>query len=81
MRKIDFRSSGVTVGQQGFISKTDALKALEQSKTRVSEIMQQARSMHMNSFKKSFGKIIKEDTIVAAMPRIRISAAKSHGRN
>ena len=37
--------------------------------------------MHLNSFKKSFGKIIKEDTIVAAMPRIRISAAKSHQRN
>ena len=35
----------------------------------------------MNSFKKSFGKIIKEDTIVAAMPRIRISAAKGHQRN
>ena len=82
MSKIDFRhSGGVSVGGKEFVSKSDALKALEQSKTRVSEIMQQARSMHLNSFKKSFGKIIKEDTIVAAMPRIRISAAKSHQRN
>ena len=81
MTKIDFRSGGISVGHKEFGSKNDALKALEQSKTRVSEIMQQARSMHLNSFKKSFGKIIKEDTIVAAMPRIRISAAKSHQRN
>lgn len=61
-----------------FSCKNEATRALEQSKTRVSEIMQQARSMHLSSFKKSFGKIIKEDTILAAMPRIRISAAKSH---
>ena len=36
--------------------------------------------MHFNSFKKSVGKTIKEDHIVAAMPRIRISAAKSQNR-
>ena len=78
MTKINFRQGGVSVGGKEYITKNDALKALEQSKTRVSEIMQQARSMHLNSFKKSFGKIIKEDAIVAAMPRIRISAAKSH---
>ena len=78
MTKIDFRSGGISVGHKEFGSKNDALKALEQSKARVGEIMQQARSMHLNSFKRSFGKIIKEDTIVAAMPRIRISAAKSH---
>ena len=81
MTKIDFRSGGISLGNKEFGSKNEALKALEQSKTRVSEIMQQARSMHLNSFKKSFGKTIKEDTIVAAMPRIRISAAKSHQRN
>lgn len=66
------------MGTKEFGSKNDALKALELSKTRVTEIMKQARSMHLTSFKKSFGKIIKEDTIVAAMPRIRISAARSH---
>ena len=40
MTKIDFRSGGISVGQKEFGSKTEALKALEQSKTRVSEIMQ-----------------------------------------
>jgi len=35
-------------GRKEFSSKADALKALEISKTRVSEIMQQARSQHMN---------------------------------
>ena len=65
-------------GRKEFQSKADALKALEISKTRVSELMDQARTVHMNSFKKSVGKIIKEDHIVATMPKIRISAAKSH---
>jgi len=36
--------------------------------------------MHLNSFKKSVGKTVKADHFVAAMPRIRISAAKSHLR-
>ena len=40
MTKIDFRSGGISVGQKEFGSKNEALKALEQSKTRVSEIMQ-----------------------------------------
>jgi len=34
--------------------------------------------MHLNQFKRSVGKTIKEDAIVASMPRIRISAAKNH---
>jgi len=65
------------VGRKEFSSKNDALKALEISKSRVTEIMQKARDMHFNSFKKSVGKTIKEDQMVSAMPRIRISAAKS----
>ena len=40
MTKIDFRSGGISVGNKEFGSKNEALKALEQSKTRVSEIMQ-----------------------------------------
>ena len=40
MTKIDFRQGGVSVGGKEYVSKNDALKALEQSKTRVSEIMQ-----------------------------------------
>ena len=64
-------------GRKEFSSKADALKALEISKTRVSELMQQARSKHLNQFKKSVGKTIKEDHTVAAMPCIRISAAKN----
>ena len=76
MRKIDFTSGGMSCGRKEFSSKTDAMKALEQSKTRVSEIIDQARSQHLNSFKRSVGRTIKEDHIVAAMPRIRISAAK-----
>jgi len=71
----------MSCGRKEFSSKVDAMKALEISKTRVTEIMMQARNMHLNSFKKSVGKTIKEDHIVAAMPRIRISAAKSHQRN
>lgn len=41
-------------------------------------MMMRTRSIHMSSFKKSLGKIIKEDAIVASMPRIRISAAKNN---
>ena len=37
--------------------------------------------MHLNQFKKSVGKTIKEDHNIAAMPRIRISAAKNTARN
>ena len=48
LRKIDFTRGGVSCGRKEFTSKDDALKALEQSKTRVSGIMQQARSMHLN---------------------------------
>ena len=55
--------------------------ALEQSKSRVTEIMQKARDMHLNKFKNSVGRTIKEDHLVSVMPRIRISAAKSQYRN
>ena len=68
----------MSCGRKEFTSKDEALKALEQSKTRVSEIMQQARSMHLNQFKRSVGKTVKEDAILASMPRIRISAAKNN---
>ena len=78
LRKIDFTRGGMNCGRKEFSSKADALKALEVSKTRVSELMNQARSIHLNQFKKSVGRQIKEDHQVAAMPRIRISAAKSH---
>ena len=81
LRKIDFTSGGMNCGRKEFSSKADALKALEVSKTRVSELMQQARNMHLNQFKKSVGKTIKEDHNIAAMPRIRISAAKNTARN
>lgn len=81
LRKIDFTSGGMNCGRKEFSSKADALKALEISKTRVSDLMQQARSIHLNQFKKSVGKTIKEDHIIAAMPRIRISAAKNPQRN
>jgi len=39
MRKIDFTRGGISVGRKEFLSKNEALKALEMSKTRVSEIM------------------------------------------
>ena len=39
MSKIDFRSGGLSVGRKEYGSKNEALKALEMSKTRVSEIM------------------------------------------
>ena len=78
LRKIDFSRGGMSCGRKEFTSKDEALKALEQSKTRVSEIMQQARSMHLNQFKRSVGKTVKEDAILASMPRIRISAAKNN---
>ena len=48
LRKIDFTSGGMNCGRKEFSSKADALKALEVSKTRVSELMQQARNMHLN---------------------------------
>ena len=78
MRKIDFTRSGISCGRKEFLSKDEAMKALEQSKTRVTEIMQQARTMQLNKFKGSVGKTIKEDAMLACMPRIRISAAKNH---
>ena len=81
MRKIDFSSHSMNCGRKEFVSKREALKALEKSKTRVTEMIQQARSMQLNSFKQSVGKIIKEDHIVASMPRIRISQAKSLSRS
>ena len=79
LRKIDFTRGGVgTLGRKEFSSKDEALRALENSKTRVSEIMSQARSMHLNQFKRSVGKTVKEDALLASMPKIRISAAKNH---
>ena len=39
LRKIDFTRSGMSCGRKEFGSKDEALRALEQSKTRVSEIM------------------------------------------
>ena len=81
MRKIDFRSKNISMGRKEFTSKGEALQALEQSKSRVTEIMQKARDMHLNKFKSSVGKTIKEDHLVSVMPRIRISAAKSQYRN
>lgn len=78
LRKIDFSRGGVCCGRKEFSSKDEAMRALENSKTRVTEMMMLARNMHMNSFKRSVGKTIKEDAIVASMPRIRISAAKNN---
>lgn len=39
LRKIDFSNGGMQFGRKEFSSKADALKALEMSKTRVSELM------------------------------------------
>ena len=64
-------------GRKEFQSKKDAMKALELSKSKVSEIMQREREHCFNTFKKSVGKTIKEDHLVSTMPRIRISAARS----
>ena len=68
-------------GRKEFQNKAEALRALEFSKSRVSEMMSQARTSHLNEFKKSVGKTIKEDHNVAIMPKIRISAAKKDKRN
>lgn len=68
-------------GRKEFTSKTDALRALELSKTKVSEMLQKDRQQCFNSFKKSVGKTVKEDHLVSTMPRIRISAARSQQRN
>lgn len=78
LRKIDFTRSGISCGRKEFVSKDEAIKALELSKTRVSEIMQQARSIHVNQFKLSVGRTVRDDALIASMPRIRISAAKNH---
>ena len=67
----------MSCGRKEFGSKNDALKALEVSKSKVTEIMHKARNMSLNQFKKSVGRQVKEDHIVASMPRIRISAAKN----
>ena len=48
MRKIDFSRSGISCGRKEYATKDEALRALEQSKNRVSEIMHQARSQHVN---------------------------------
>ena len=64
-------------GRKEFQSKAEALRALELSKNRVSELMSQARTAHLNEFSKSVGKTIREDHNVATMPKIRISAAKN----
>lgn len=67
----------MSCGRKEFSSKTDAIRALEQSKSRVSELIHKARSQHVQHFKNAVGKVIKEDHLVSSMPRIRISAAKS----
>ena len=44
LRKIDFTSGGMSCGRKEFANKTEAMKALEQSKYRVSEILDKARN-------------------------------------
>ena len=66
----------MSCGRKEFGSKNEAIRALEQSKTRVTEMMAHARNASLNQFRKSVGKTVKEDHIIASMPRIRISAAK-----
>ncbi len=63
----------MSCGRKEFGSKVEAMRALQASKSKVTEMMHQARNMHLNQFKKSVGKTVKEDHIIAAMPRIRVS--------
>ena len=34
--------------------------------------------MHVNQFQRSVGRQIKDDALLASMPKIRVSAAKNH---
>ena len=69
---INFKSAGTNFTRKEYNSPRDALKALEQSKSRVTEMMTQARHHSMNSFKQAVGKVIKEDYIVSSQPRVRV---------
>ena len=51
LRKIDFSRGGMSCGRKEFSSKDEALRALELSKTRVAEIMQQQRYAHLENFR------------------------------
>ena len=77
LKKINFHNKGMAFTRKEFNSPKDAMKALEVSKSRVTDMMNQARQQHMNQFKSTIGKVIKEDHLVSAMPPIRVSAAKS----
>ena len=60
-----------------FATPRDAIRALHESKIKVTEMMHQARQQHVSQFKTAVGKVIKDDHMVSTMPRIRISAARS----
>ena len=77
MKKINFQSGGMAFTRKEYNSPKDALKALEVSKSRVAEVMEQARAHSLNQFKNAVGKVIKEDHLISTMPPIRVSAAKS----
>ena len=77
LKKINFNKGGMAFTRKEYNSPKDAIKALELSKTRVADMMSQARNNHLNVFKDAVGKVIKEDHLVSTMPRIRVSAAKS----
>lgn len=77
LKKINFHNKGMAFTRKEYNSPKDAIMALEVSKSRVTEMMNQARAQHMNQFKNAVGKVIKEDHLVSTMPRIRVSAAKS----
>ena len=77
IKKINFSSGGMAFTRKEYNSPKDALKALEVSKNRVAEMMEEARTNHLSQFKDAVGKVIKEDHLVSTMPRVRVSAAKS----
>ena len=77
LKKINFNKGGMAFTRKEYNSPSDAIKALEMSKSRVHEMMSQARNNHLHVFKDAVGKVIKEDHLVSTMPPIRVSAAKS----
>ena len=77
MKKINFHRGGMAFTRKEFNSPMEAIKALEMSKSRVAELMQQARSNSLNQFKGAVGKVVREDHLVSTMPKIRVSAGKS----
>jgi hypothetical protein len=80
LQEVNFRWAGIHCNKMDYSSPNAAAQALEQSKSRISDLLQEARNTQVHSFKQAMGQLIHEDTMVSNMPRIRITASKNNAK-